>query len=200
MAKKKKSKEDDDKFPVSKERTVKGTRRLAREKILQVLAAMSDDDILLKDVFPHVFFRELTFDTRQPKDDSGRILKPSEVFELDADVPIKWSEDDLDYATTVVQEARKQRATSDALIEAHSKNWDMERMAVLDRILIRLAIAELVSCSEIPIKVTINEVIELAKRYSTDNSGNFINGILDSITTVLKKDGKISKTGRGLKE
>lgn len=200
MAKKKKTEEEEDTFPVSRKQSVKGTRRLAREKVLQVIAAASDEDIPLSTVFPHVFNRVLTFDTRNPKDDSGRILKPDEVFELDADVPIKWSEDDLEYATGVVTSARNMRSRSDALIEAHSKNWDMERMATLDRVLIRLAIAELVSRSEIPVKVTINEVIELAKRYSTDKSGTFINGILDSITTALKADGLIRKSGRGLIE
>lgn len=195
-----KKKIEDDSFPISKERKVKGTRRLAREKVLQVIAACSDDDISLAKVFPHVFYRELTFDTRGPKDDSGRILRENEVFELDADIPIEWSQDDLDYATAVVDSARNMRARCDALIEAHSKNWDMERMAVLDRILIRLAIAELVTQASIPIKVTINETIELAKRYSTDKSGTFINGILDSITIDLKKDGLINKSGRGLVE
>jgi N utilization substance protein B len=62
----------------------------------------------------------------------------------------------------------------------------------------RLAVAELVSCSEIPVKVTINEVIELAKRYSTDKSGTFINGILDAIIEELQSTNLISKTGRGL--
>ena len=62
----------------------------------------------------------------------------------------------------------------------------------------RLAVAELVSCSEIPVKVTINEVIELAKRYSTDKSGTFINGILDAIIEELQSNNLISKTGRGL--
>jgi len=60
-------------------------------------------------------------------------------------------------------------------------------------------VAELTTCQEIPVKVTMNEVIELAKRYSTDKSGTFINGILDAIIEELKSTDSIKKTGRGLK-
>jgi N utilization substance protein B len=62
----------------------------------------------------------------------------------------------------------------------------------------RLAVAELIACKDIPVKVTINEVIELAKRYSTDKSGTFINGILDAVVLELQEKGLIAKTGRGL--
>ena len=87
---------------------------------------------------------------------------------------------------------------STELIKKHAQNWDFDRIAMLDIILMRLAVAELMSCSDIPIKVTINEVIELAKRYSTDKSGTFINGILDAIIEELQTNGLILKTGRGL--
>lgn len=76
----------------------------------------------------------------------------------------------------------------------------MERIATLDKILLELAIAELISCPDIPIKVTINEAIVLAKRYSTDKSGVFVNGIIDSVLSELKESGQISKMGRGLIE
>jgi N utilization substance protein B len=69
---------------------------------------------------------------------------------------------------------------------------------MLDRILMRLAIAELTACPDIPVKVTINEVIELAKRYSTDKSGTFINGVLDAVIVDLQNEQRIAKTGRGL--
>ena len=191
---------DDNDFPLKKKKTVKGTRHLAREKVLQVLTAASEGEVSLDDVFPHVFNRQFTFDADASDDTSGRILKPDEVVELEADVQIVWSDEDVEYARRVIEADRNDRERSRELIEANSQNWDVERIASLDRVLIRLAIAELVSCSEIPIKVTINEVIELAKRYSTDKSGTFINGILDAITNRLKADGLIRKTGRGLVE
>ena len=121
-------------------------------------------------------------------------------MELQADSAIVWDPDDIEYATRVIEADRNNTGRSRELIESNSKNWDVERIAMLDRVLIRLAIAELTSCADLPVKVTINEVIELAKRYSTDKSGTFINGILDAITVQLKADGLITKTGRGLVE
>lgn len=200
MSKKNEKKPVADEFPVSKERIKKGTRRLAREKVLQVLSASANSEVSLDEIFQHVFFRDFTFDTGSPDDDSGRVLRPEEVFELEADTPINWTEEDVEYATTVIRAAGRLRDESDERIEAHSKNWDMERIALLDRVLINVAVAELTECSEIPVKVTINEVIELAKRYSTDKSGKFINGLLDTISSDLRKADRIKKTGRGLVE
>lgn len=191
-------KNDVDKFPVSRTKVVKGTRHLAREKVLQVLAATFEGEISLDDVFPHVFFRQFTFDPDQSSDNDGRILRQDEVFELEADIPIEWANDDLDYATRVLQKAAEMQERSRVLIDKHSKNWDVERIAMLDRMLLNLAIAELVACAEVPVKVTINEVIELAKRYSTEKSGVFINGILDAVIHDLTEEGLIIKSGRGL--
>jgi transcription antitermination factor NusB len=67
------------------------------------------------------------------------------------------------------------------LIREVAKNWDIERMAVIDRNVLRMATFELLYCTDIPPKVSINEAIELGKRYSTQNSGGFINGVLDKI-------------------
>jgi transcription antitermination factor NusB len=192
--------ENDKKFPVSKTKSIKGSRHLAREKVLQVIAATVEGEVSLDDVFPHVFYRQFTFEPEGLADDSGRILRPDEVFELEADVPIEWSKDDVEYAVRVVEAVRNNRDRTRELIDKHSKNWDVERIALLDRVLIQLAIGELVACTDIPVKVTINEVIELAKRYSTDKSGIFINGMLDAITADLKNEGLVRKTGRGLIE
>jgi N utilization substance protein B len=79
----------------------------------------------------------------------------------------------------------------DPLITQSVQKWDLNRIAVLDHIILRAAIAEFLYFDDIPFKVTINEAIELAKRYSTAQSGRFVNGILDAISTELKK--KISK-------
>ncbi len=73
----------------------------------------------------------------------------------------------------------------DRLIEKAVEKWDLNRIAVLDHIILRMAIAELLYFDDIPFKVTINEAIELAKRYSTDQSGRFVNGILDSISAEI---------------
>lgn len=88
----------------------------------------------------------------------------------------------------------------DKTIRDHTKNWDIERIALMDILLMRLAVAEVTSFSSIPIKVTLNEYIELAKLYSTNKSNFFINGILDQSFIDLKSEGKIKKVGRGLLE
>ena len=81
-----------------------------------------------------------------------------------------------------------------------AKNWELERIALMDRILMKMALAEAKSFSSIPLKVTLNEYIELSKYYSTPKSNGFINGVLDQLFTQLKKDGAIVKIGRGLIE
>ncbi|NOX17315.1 MAG: transcription antitermination factor NusB [Chlorobi bacterium] len=88
----------------------------------------------------------------------------------------------------------------DDFIKGKVDNWEIERIALIDRILLRMGIAELLFFEDIPPKVSINEVIEMAKEYSTSNSGKFLNGILDAILSDLKSSGKIKKTGRGLLE
>lgn len=86
------------------------------------------------------------------------------------------------------------------LISTYADNWELERIAVLDVILIKMALCELIEFTSIPVKVTINEYIEISKEYSTPKSRQFINGLLDKMAIDLKKDGKIKKMGRGLIE
>ena len=87
-----------------------------------------------------------------------------------------------------------------AIIEPILKNWDADRVAIMDMILIKMALIELMTFSSIPTKVTLNEFVEIAKSYSTDKSKDFINGILDRLMKKLDKEGKIKKEGRGLKD
>ena len=84
------------------------------------------------------------------------------------------------------------------LIENKVKNWEMDRIAAMDTLLIKMAIVELLEFPSIPIKVTLNEYIELAKMFSTPKSKIFINGILDKMIVELKAQKKIKKMGRGL--
>jgi len=86
------------------------------------------------------------------------------------------------------------------LIEPTLKNWDADRVAAIDMILLKMALSELMSFPTIPTKVTLNEFVEIAKLYSTEKSKDFINGILDRLMKKLNKDGKINKEGRGLLE
>ena len=85
-----------------------------------------------------------------------------------------------------------------ALIMPKLKNWEMDRIAVLDQIILRMALTEFTEFNSIPLKVTINEYLDISKEYSTPKSKDFINGILDKIMNELKENGKIQKMGRGL--
>jgi len=84
------------------------------------------------------------------------------------------------------------------LIEHHTRNWDVDRIAFMDILIMELAIAEILENDSIPTRVSFNEYIEIAKYYSTDKSSNFINGILDKIIHQLREENRIVKRGRGL--
>lgn len=87
----------------------------------------------------------------------------------------------------------------DGYISKHTFNWDMSRIAIIDKNILRMALAELLYFEDIPPKVSINEAIEIAKKFnSTDKSSKFVNGILDAIFNDLKSSGRIRKCGRGL--
>jgi len=105
-----------------------------------------------------------------------------------------------DFTNTIVNSAIAHRDELDEYIHNKVENWEINRIAVIDKILLRMGIVELLYLPDVPPKVTINEVIEIAKTYSTINSGKFINGILDSILHDLRNSGRLNKTGRGLVE
>jgi len=84
------------------------------------------------------------------------------------------------------------------IIASKTKNWEIDRLAVTDQIILKMAISEMLNFGSIPIKVTINEYIELSKNYSTPKSKQFINGILDVVSNEFKSEGRLKKTGRGL--
>lgn len=88
----------------------------------------------------------------------------------------------------------------DKLIDEKARNWELERIALMDTILIKMALAELMEFPSIPIKVTLNEYIDISKYYSSAKSKVFINGILDKLIADLKENKMIKKTGRGLLE
>ena len=87
----------------------------------------------------------------------------------------------IPYAGKLLEGVRAKRGEINQLISRHAENWRLERMSVIDRNILRLAVYELHYLSDVPTSVVINEAVEIAKRYSTDDSGPFINGILDSM-------------------
>lgn len=113
-------------------------------------------------------------------------------------LPLFKNEDDREFAKTLIRKIILRYDEYKALIEKYTRNWEIDRIALMDIQLMVMAIAEMVEFPEIPVKVTLNEYIELAKYYSTNKSNEFINGILDKIIVELKDDKRILKTGRGL--
>lgn len=105
-----------------------------------------------------------------------------------------------EFGYTLLETVLKDDVSLLGIIEPNLKNWDADRVAMIDMILLKMAIAELLNFPSIPTKVTLNEYVEIAKLYSTDKSKDFINGILDRLMKKLDAEGKISKEGRGLIE
>lgn len=110
----------------------------------------------------------------------------------------KNKEDELKFVTDLY---RKTLINSDELnktIDRFTINWDLDRIAKLDTILMKMALCEMIYFPSIPLKVTINEYIDLAREYSTPKSAKFVNGVLDTMSQTLKKEGVVVKSGRGL--
>lgn len=106
--------------------------------------------------------------------------------------------EDLDFARELFSKSVVNFDEYQEEIEKYTRNWDVERIAFMDNLIMATAMAELISFPSIPVKVTLDEYIEIAKYYSTHGSSTFINGILDKIVASLTAEGKINKSGRGL--
>jgi transcription antitermination protein NusB len=133
----------------------------------------------------------------------GMILKSLRAFKAASDenvrlMPLFKNEDDREFVKRLFRKAILNHKENEELISTFIKNWDVERVAFMDVVVMSLAVSELKEFSEIPVKVSLDEYIEIAKYYSTQKSNVFINGILDKIVEHLKKEGKIKKVGRGL--
>ncbi|RZK35696.1 MAG: transcription antitermination factor NusB [Hymenobacter sp.] len=107
-------------------------------------------------------------------------------------------QDDRDFAETLYKQTLEDDAKSEKLIAESVQNWDVERVALLDKIILKMALCEMQLFRGIPVKVTINEYIEISKLYSTPKSKQFVNGILDKLAQDLAASGEIRKSGRGL--
>ncbi|HDZ05612.1 hypothetical protein LCGC14_0066840 [marine sediment metagenome] len=107
-------------------------------------------------------------------------------------------DEDMTYAMQLLSRTLLKNDTLEKEIEGKTPNWDKDRIAGIDSILLKMAICELLHFPSIPERVTINEYLEIAKEYSTPKSSIFINGILDKLTKEYKSEGKLNKMGRGL--
>jgi N utilization substance protein B len=134
---------------------------------------------------------------------SSMVIKTiKNINEEDEEVDIMpvWrnDDDDKEFMVGLFTQTLAQGVLNEELIKEGAQNWELERIALIDRILMKMALAEAKTFESIPLKVTLNEYIELSKYYSTEKSHGFINGILDQLFTSLHESGDIKKTGRGL--
>jgi N utilization substance protein B len=132
------------------------------------------------------------------------VLKTINYFKqgMDKEEPLpdiyKDRSEDRDYMLTLYRKTIVRSDEFEELVEQRATNWELERIAIMDMIILKMALAEILEFSNIPIKVSINEYIELSKIFSSSKSRVFINGILDKLIQELKSENKIQKTGRGL--
>lgn len=110
----------------------------------------------------------------------------------------KDKEDEVDFVKSLFRKTISMDSENLAIIDELTKNWELDRIAKMDVLLLKMAITELQIFKSIPEKVTLNEYIEISKFYSTPKSHTFINGVLDKAVARLANEGKILKTGRGL--
>ncbi len=155
-------------------------RRLARERVLQALYAhrVGGQDL-----------DQLFFDLVEP-----------DLREVDERVA-KTNEDAsgaLEFARDLARQWDLHHEEISELMTGRLQRWDIQRVALIDRILMEIGIVELLYFPAIPPKATINELIEIAKDFSTEESGKFINGLLHAVMTQLLSEGKLQKSGRGL--
>ena len=130
-----------------------------------------------------------------------KTLKTIEEGDDDVELLELWPRDtpeEKEFATELFRQTLVLGEEHEKLIQEATKNWELERIAVMDILLMKMGLAEARTFESIPLKVSLNEYIELSKYYSTPKSNGFINGVLDQLFAKLKEDGKIKKVGRGL--
>jgi len=108
-------------------------------------------------------------------------------------LPMFKDKEDVEFAKTLLHKSIFKERELRELINENTKNWDLDRIAFMDIVIMQVALTEIMNFPRIPVNVSMNEYIEIAKTYSTEKSGAFVNGILDKIISILKKENKITK-------
>ena len=168
----------------------------------QLLIKLFKEDICNFSLLQH-FFDEKSIYWQDDLDHvASMVIKTLKNISSDGNVEIMqlWKDDEEEFARNLFRKSIIQKEDNDDILEKYSKNWESDRLAKMDNYLMNLAMTEANEFSSIPLKVTLNEYIEISKYYSTPKSNGFINGLLDKIFNDLKKQGKIKKSGRGLIE
>jgi len=113
-------------------------------------------------------------------------------------LPLYKNEEDEQFVRILFSKSVIHTKKCSELIDKNTTNWEVERIALMDIMVMQLAITEILEFPEIPVKVTLNEYIEIAKYYCTSKSSTFVNGILDNIVKEMREEGLFTKFGRGL--
>ncbi len=160
--------------------------------------------LLLKDTGLETFFEDYDLDWPENKSIvKNMVLKTiKNTQESNEELPLmelssNW-EEDREFFTELFDATLANEKQLEEVVHKKLKNWDVERLAMVDLILLKMGLSEMIHFSSIPVKVTINEYIELSKLYSTPKSKQFVNGILDSTSAEMLEAGVIKKSGRGL--
>lgn len=196
-------------------KSVVKTDETLRTYVAQPEHTYEEDHELIKHLYKELIFKDETLQKYFEEQDmnwaenkpivKSLVNKTIKSFEETADdstismldLSANW-EDDKVFFEDLYNQTIQEDATYEALINSHIKNWDVERVALLDKIILKMALCEMHIFRSIPVKVTINEYIEISKLYSTPKSKQFINGVLDKIAQELTDNGNIRKSGRGL--
>ncbi len=168
----------------------------------QFLISVATDFLYNHELLNHVFEEK---NIHWADDTYGAFSMVSRTFENFTGtfklVPLyKDAEDDKNFISVLFRKTIAGDKEYEKMIDLKTKNWELERIAAMDVLLMKMAIAEFLYVSNVPVKVSLNEYIDISKEYSTPNSKTFINGVLDKIIADLKSENKIQKTGRGLME
>ncbi|MBM3425840.1 MAG: transcription antitermination factor NusB, partial [Bacteroidetes bacterium] len=168
------------------------------------------DDLLKKVIFKNevilTFFSEKDLNWTENKSVvrslAAKVLKnaslaDSSLAEPLPEIAMNW-EEDKEFFENIFNFTIANDVSSKVLIAEKTKNWDIERLAFTDKVIISMALAEMIHFPSIPVKVTINEYIDISKTYSTPKSKQFVNGLLDVLAKELTDKGQIRKSGRGL--
>ncbi len=184
-------------------------------KYVQAETTETDDRRILREIFDHFLLKNEYFDEHMENvvgtwADDEFIVKGlmDDFFTTPSITPynektlfdLHISAEEAEFSEALVVKTIGENGVYDEMIRLKLQNWELDRVSLIDKILMKMAITEFLYIPTVPIKVTINEYLDISKLYSTPRSREFINGILDKLMNELRSEGRIVKTGRGLIE
>lgn len=183
-------------YMASAEDNYKTDMKFVKEIVTQFLPASEELDSALEEL--SIYWNDdLQFVSVMLKNSLGR-FKEKDTGESVKLPQLFTNDEDETYVKVLLRKAILKNDVYSQFIDHNTTNWEVERIALMDKLVMLLAVAEIVEFPEVPVKVTLNEYIEISKNYCTAKSSTFVNGILDKIVREMRKNGTFTKTGRGL--